>query len=671
MEDIQTIIYDYICKANSKLAELSSEANDLLNKTGCNCDITSYVEDINDINSSLYILHKGWENIDLTFGYKNFLISLFPVEDFDPEAATIEFIHAYIDRYSMNNASVMVTPLFPQMLLGSGCCDGFVGDLYYNKTESDNKYYPRYLNPEGYLKEDDLIGLATEQFVNEQGFLTTETDPTVPAHVKAITVPKIAEWDAKVTTETDPTVPVHVKGITTIDIDNWNSKIETETDPTVANYIKSITTFQISEWDEAYQTTLNLTPLFIPANIFTQLGFSRLGGYIVGTEAQPISGNNIPLSIGGDVAFSRAVIFHNHSVKPIFSGTGINVTEIGDYTPNQSNEIVLLYNGDGRVVVIYTGDTASTSIGLVVRGTTSFTSDTALNVSGFTWEIDGSQYSSGVITGIPVTARPLSGIRIDAVWGNSSGLVLYTVGSDSINEVFTGYPDRVLLSLLVRKADSYSHPSYSPIDVNTNSSVGFVISRVITDALGSVTSVSSKAITKADVGLDLVDNTSDLSKPVSTATTAAISALDSRFLRKDANDNNGMFSLILGNLTVNTLVTFSGIATQASPSFSVGVMTDGTIVKHSTVTISDITGLQDQIDAINLEIDLFQGDKNYSHLQALAALTWTITHGLNKRPAINVYDSDGNTVQFAVDFISLNQVVLYFSGPISGTADFN
>lgn len=64
----------------------------------------------------------------------------------------------------------------------------------------------------------------------------SETDPTVPAHVKAITSTQITNWDAsfgwgnhstqgylKSFTETDPTVPAHVKGITQTDISNWNA----------------------------------------------------------------------------------------------------------------------------------------------------------------------------------------------------------------------------------------------------------------------------------------------------------------------------------------------------------------------------------------------------------------------------------------------------------------
>jgi len=64
----------------------------------------------------------------------------------------------------------------------------------------------------------------------------TETDPTVPSHVKSITTTEKANWNTAFGwgdhatagyltsfTESDPTVPAHVKAISQTDIDNWNN----------------------------------------------------------------------------------------------------------------------------------------------------------------------------------------------------------------------------------------------------------------------------------------------------------------------------------------------------------------------------------------------------------------------------------------------------------------
>lgn len=351
MLETQQEIFDYICKANRKIAQISSEANDLLEKSGCTCDIQSYVDDILDINSSLYIISKDWENIDPTFGYENFLISLFS----HPEEEVLEILDAYIDRYSMTDSSFIVSPLFPSHIMGPGCCGGFVSDLYYNKTESDARFYPRYSNPEGYVKTSELDEFLTEEDLLEYGFLTEETDPTVPEHVKGITEEDIENWNSNTGfEEVDPTVPAHVKAITEEDIENWNSGIDEEVDPTVPAHVKAITNTNVSNWNTAYGVTSTLTPLFISRSAFTSLSFNRMGGYIVASAAQPLTGTNITLSIGGDVKFSRSVIYHSHTSRPVFSGLGINVLEMGNYLPDRVNEILLFYNGGGRVIVFYT-----------------------------------------------------------------------------------------------------------------------------------------------------------------------------------------------------------------------------------------------------------------------------------------------------------------------------
>lgn len=65
------------------------------------------------------------------------------------------------------------------------------------------------------------------------------------------------------------------------------------------------------------------------------------------------------------------------------------------------------------------------------------------------------------------------------------------------------------------------------------------------------------------------------------------------------------------------------------------------------------------------------GDKNYSHVQGSPSSSWSITHSLNKYPAITVFDSSGNEVEGDVVYSNLNQVVLTFSAAFAGTASFN
>ena len=64
-------------------------------------------------------------------------------------------------------------------------------------------------------------------------------------------------------------------------------------------------------------------------------------------------------------------------------------------------------------------------------------------------------------------------------------------------------------------------------------------------------------------------------------------------------------------------------------------------------------------------------DKNYIHNQNVASATWVVTHTLGKNASVTVVDSAGTVVQGQVDYDSLNQVTLTFSGAFSGKAYFN
>ncbi len=64
-------------------------------------------------------------------------------------------------------------------------------------------------------------------------------------------------------------------------------------------------------------------------------------------------------------------------------------------------------------------------------------------------------------------------------------------------------------------------------------------------------------------------------------------------------------------------------------------------------------------------------DKNYVHTQSSASATWVVTHNLNKNASVTVVDSANTVVIGQVDYDSLNQITLTFSGAFSGKAYFN
>lgn len=74
---------------------------------------------------------------------------------------------------------------------------------------------------------------------------------------------------------------------------------------------------------------------------------------------------------------------------------------------------------------------------------------------------------------------------------------------------------------------------------------------------------------------------------------------------------------------------------------------------------------------IALEADETTDDKNYLHNQSVAAAVWTVTHGLNKYPAVVTVDSANTEVIGGIKYIDLNTVELTFSSAFAGKAYLN
>lgn len=64
-------------------------------------------------------------------------------------------------------------------------------------------------------------------------------------------------------------------------------------------------------------------------------------------------------------------------------------------------------------------------------------------------------------------------------------------------------------------------------------------------------------------------------------------------------------------------------------------------------------------------------DKHYVHNQNSASAVWTVTHGLDKIPAVTVVDSAGTEVVGDVAHIDKNTTKITFSAAFSGKAYFN
>lgn len=64
-------------------------------------------------------------------------------------------------------------------------------------------------------------------------------------------------------------------------------------------------------------------------------------------------------------------------------------------------------------------------------------------------------------------------------------------------------------------------------------------------------------------------------------------------------------------------------------------------------------------------------DAHYEHSQGTASATWTITHNLGKKVAVEVVNSAGSRVFPRISWTNANEVVLTFSAAMTGTAHLN
>jgi hypothetical protein len=209
-------------------------------------------------------------------------------------------------------------------------------------------------------------------------------------------------------TESDPTVPIHVKGISTSDIDYWNeayswgdhsqagyalntslsdyyTKVQsderylqsyTETDPTVPSHVKSISTTNISNWNSAYGWGNHAVQGYALASDYytkTQSDGRYLQSF---TETDPVftaspaSGITSTKISNWDTAYS----WGNHSTAgyitgsgtigsiPKFSSTGAIQNSI--ISDNGTNIILTGYSVDGGVLYTNSVGTVAQSSGL-------------------------------------------------------------------------------------------------------------------------------------------------------------------------------------------------------------------------------------------------------------------------------------------------------------------
>jgi len=65
------------------------------------------------------------------------------------------------------------------------------------------------------------------------------------------------------------------------------------------------------------------------------------------------------------------------------------------------------------------------------------------------------------------------------------------------------------------------------------------------------------------------------------------------------------------------------------------------------------------------------GDITYTHTQAGASETWTITHRLHRKPSVTIVDLSDNLIHANVEYDSDTQITITFVGATAGKAYLN
>lgn len=185
----------------------------------------------------------------------------------------------------------------------------------------------------------------------------------------------------------------------------------------------------------------------------------------------------------------------------------------------------------------------------------------------------------------------------------------------------------------------------------------------LVDGIGSVnnelnehkTAENPHGITKETIGLNKVDNTSDLDKPISKAVKSALDEKadkdEIQAIRDELGEyqeKNDRFTNALSNYT-------GGLASMAD---------------HRELDGRDFPN-QHPIEAITDLREILNRLWTFTYEQGVASDNWVIEHNLGRNPSVTIVDSSGNVFYPAVQYIDLNTLVVTMNGATTGKAYLN
>ena len=377
----------------------------------------------------------------------------------------------------------------------------------------------------------------------------TETDPLFSKSISnGITESDISFWNNKLSSfgETDPSFNISIaKGITAVDTAYWNKKLSSfaETDPSFNTSIaKGITAVDTAKWNSILDLsdTDDIADLAITNAKITGIVGSKVIGDIAGNAANVTgtvavgNGGTGATSLTGYVKGNGSSAMTAVSSIPVADVTGA-VKKVNGTLPDSSGEVTILF---GRVT---TGNYAGLPTSGGVNGDIYIVSGDVVNTSnnGRTFIKDDISWNEISLNIAATDARylRLGGGTMEGSLNFPTGktLILTDAPTGSTDAANKGYVDAKISSEVPNASDTTIGKIQLAGDLGGTASSptvpGLALKAPINNPAftGTVT-----GITKAMVDLGNVDNTSDVNKPVSSATQTALDLKENASNKSDA-----------------------------------------------------------------------------------------------------------------------------------------
>ena len=377
-----------------------------------------------------------------------------------------------------------------------------------------------------------------------------ETDPSFNISIaKGITAVDTSYWNKKLSSfvETDPSFNTSIaRGITTLDTAYWNKKLSsfTETDPSFNTSIaKGITAVDTAKWNSivGLSGTDDIANLAITDAKISGIAGSKVTGDIAGNAANVTgtvavgNGGTGANSLTGYVKGNGSSAMTAVSSIPVADVTGA-VKKVNGTLPDSSGEVTILF---GRVT---TGNYAGLPTSGGVNGDIYIVSGDVVNTSnnGRTFIKDDISWNEISLNIAATDARylRLGGGTMEGSLNFPTGktLILTDAPTGSTDAANKGYVDAKISSEVPNASDTTIGKIQLAGDLGGTASSptvpGLALKAPINNPAftGTVTGV-----TKTMVDLGNVDNTSDVNKPVSSATQTALDLKENASNKSDAS----------------------------------------------------------------------------------------------------------------------------------------